>query len=123
MRVSSLVTCLLAASVLIVPLAHADTTVGLVSVSSVRHVLPLIDGAGRLGGAAWVTVNSTDYLKVLVLGFRLAPNTLYTVWIADCTAQGPLGDYPCLNGGALNDGPGVFGTNSPSCPAPGEVDH
>jgi len=115
MRFLSLSICLLAASILVTPLAHAGTTS-----NGVRYLLPLIDGTGRVGGAAFVAVNATDFLKVFVLVWRLTPNTLHTVWIADCTAQGPPGDYPCPAGGALNDGPGVFGTNSPSCPAQGE---
>ena len=108
---------LLALSILVGSLAPANA---LTTSSAVRYLLPLVDGAGRNGGIGWIAVNSTNYVKALVVVWRLVPNTLYTVWIADCTAQGPPGDYPCPAGGALNDGPGVFGTNSPYCPVPGE---
>ncbi len=104
--------CLIALSVLMIPHARADVLP--------NQKLPLTDGAGANGGFVQVSMNSTDFLKVVVVLQRLAPNTLYTVWIADCTAQGPPGDYPCPAGGALNDGPGVFGTNSPFCPVPSE---
>ena len=103
--------CLVALSVLVMPRASADVLP--------NQTLSLTDGAGNNGGFVQVSMNSTDFMKVVVSLRGVAPNTLYTVWIADCTAQGPPGDYPCPAGGALNDGP-IFGTNSPFCPVPGE---
>ena len=108
---------LVAISLLLAPMAHADISG---TSTQPRHLLPLIDGSGNSGGVVWEALNASDFLKIVVVVWRLVPNTLYTIWIADCTAQGPPGDYPCPAGGALNDGPGVFGTNSPFCPVPGE---
>ncbi len=102
---------LVAMSVVLMP--HARATV------LPNTMLPLVDGAGNKGGFVQVAMNSSDFLRVVVALKGVAANTLYTVWIADCTAQGPPGSYPCPAGGALNDGP-IFGTNSPFCPAPDE---
>jgi hypothetical protein len=104
--------CIVALSVLVMPQARANVLP--------NQMLPLTDGAGNNGGFVQVSMNATDDMRIVVSLKGVAPNTLYTVWIADCTAQGPPGNYPCPAGGALNDGPGVFGTNSPFCPVPGE---
>jgi len=104
--------CLVAFSVVMMPHAQANVLP--------NQMLPLTDGAGKNGGFVQVSMNASEDMRIVVALKGVAPNTLYTVWIADCTAQGPPGSYPCPSGGALNDGPGVFGTNSPFCPVPGE---